>query len=267
MDRHPDRAAVLASLRERWGAAAPRPATEVFGALAVAPGPADQPAIRSLSVTALPPGGRPALLPLPVTGTPDPAFDGLRARPVPAVTDRVIPTGFPSLDALLAAGGLPRAGTVALAGVGSSGATTLALRVLAEAQAGGALAAWVDLPRSLDPVEAVARGVNLEWLAVLVPDGIGQALSMAGTLLQARAVDILVLDLGAARASRPAATTPTTTTPITTVPAATPAATAPATPSDPGPARPASAQPRRPAGAAGRVRTAGRRAPSRPRAD
>jgi len=168
MDRNPDRAAALASLRERWGAAAPRPATEVFGALAIAP--------------------RRAESPVPVTP---------RSRPMTTATDRAIPTGFPELDALLAAGGLPRAGTVALAGAGSSGATTLALRVLAEAQAGGALAAWVDLPRALDPVEAVARGVSLEWLAVLVPDGPAQALAMAGTLLQARAVDILGLDLGA----------------------------------------------------------------------
>ncbi|HEX7398283.1 MAG TPA: hypothetical protein VF302_00845, partial [Candidatus Limnocylindrales bacterium] len=106
-----------------------------------------------------------------------------------------------------------------------SGATTLALRVLAEAQAGGALAAWVDLPRALDPVEAVARGVRLEWLAVLVPDGPAEALAMAGTLLQARAVDILVLDLGTARvgvtASRsPAPTTSAPITPTATMPPA-----------------------------------------------
>jgi hypothetical protein len=200
MDRNPDRAAALASLRERWGATAPRPATEVFGALAVAP--------------------RRAESPVPVTP---------RSRPTTATTDRAIPTGFPALDALLAAGGFSRAGTVALAGAGSSGATTLALRVLAEGQAGGALAAWVDLPRALDPVEAVARGVSLEWLAVLVPDDPAQALAMAGTLLQARAVDILVLDLGTARAGRPTPAAP----PTTTVPAATPAGTAPATPTIP----------------------------------
>jgi len=216
MDRNPDRAAVLASLRERWGAAAPRPATEVFGALAVAPRPtANPPTIWPLPTTAPdpttpPPGGRPALLPLPDIGTPNAVPVAPRTRPGPAATDRTIPTGFPALDALLAAGGLPRAGTVALAGAGSSGATTLALRVLAEAQVGGALAAWVDLPRALDPVEAVARGVRLEWLAVLVPDDPAEALAMAGTLLQARAVDILVLDLGTARTGRPVATTPAT---------------------------------------------------------
>ena len=190
MDRHPDRAAALASLRERWGAAAPRLATEVFGALAVAPHPA---------------ANLPALLPLPDSGTSNPALVAPRPRPAPVATDGTIPTGFPALDALLAAGGLPRAGTVALAGAGSSGATTLALRVLAEAQARGALAAWVDLPRALDPVEAVARGVRLEWLAALVPDGPAEALAMAGAFLQARAVDILVLDLGTARTGAPAA--------------------------------------------------------------
>ncbi len=223
MDRNPDRAAVLASLRERWGAAAPRPATEVFGALAVAPRPtANPPTTRPLPTTAPdpttpPPGGRPTLLPLPDSGTLNPAPVAPRSRPAPAATDRTIPTGFPALDALLAAGGLPRAGTVALAGAGSSGATTLALRVLAEAQVGGALAAWVDLPRALDPVEAVARGVRLDWLAVLVPDDPAEALAMAGALLQARAVDILVLDLGTARAGRPARVgLPARTTPART---------------------------------------------------
>ena len=117
------------------------------------------------------------------------------ARSAARDPDRTISTGFPELDALLATGGLPRAGTVALRGAGSSGATTLALRAVAEAQAGGALVAWVDLARSLDPVEAVARGVSLEWLAVLVPGSAEESLAMAGTLLQARAVDLLVLDL------------------------------------------------------------------------
>jgi HAMP domain-containing protein len=218
MDRHPDRAAALASLRERWGAAAPRPATEVFGALAVAPHPVVAPHLAASPHSA---ANLPALLPLPDSGMSNPAPVAFRSRPAPAATDRTIPTGFPALDALLAAGGLPRAGTVALAGAGSSGATTLALRVLAEAQAGGAFAAWVDLPRALDPVEAVARGVRLEWLAALVPDGPAEALAMAGTLLQARAVDILVLDLGTARTGAPASRPPAPTTPAPTTPATT----------------------------------------------
>jgi HAMP domain-containing protein len=237
MDRHPDRAAALASLRERWGAAAPRPATEVFGALAVAPRPAVEPPAPLPGALAPGPAsppaeGRPALFPLPDAGTPNPALVTARPRLAPAAIDRTIPTGFPALDALLAAGGLPRTGTISLAGAGSSGATTLALRVLAEAQAGGALAAWVDLPRALDPVEAVARGVNLEWLAVLVPDDPAQALAMAGALLQARAVDVLVLDLGTARSGRPAPV-PASVLPVSAV------STPPAVPARRGPRPPA----------------------------
>jgi RecA/RadA recombinase len=208
MDCHPDRAAVLASLRARWGAAAPRPAVEVFGALAAAPLPAEAGAVPALPEDAARPTPalnpvRPALVPLP--GGADPGAAAPRPQPAarPLDADRTIPTGFPELDALLAAGGLPRAGTVALRGTGSSGATTLALRAVAEAQAGGALVAWVDLPRCLDPVEAVARGVRLEWLAVLVPGSADEALAMAGTLLQARAVDVLVLDLATSTGSPP----------------------------------------------------------------
>lgn len=180
MDRHADRATALASLRARWGAAAPRPAVEVFGALATAP------ASRSLVPL---PGGTPA---------PAPTTRQLPGEPEGGV-DRRISTGFRELDALLAAGGLPRVGTAVLRGNGSSGATTLALRTAAEAQAGGALVAWVDLARSLDPVEAAARGVRLEWLAVLVPGSVDEALAMTGSLLQAQAIDLLVLDLAGAR--------------------------------------------------------------------
>jgi RecA/RadA recombinase len=215
MDRHADRAAALASLRVRWGSAAPRPATEVFGALAAAPLPAEAGAADALPTTSEPgaaeplhgsPPVRPSLVPLPGGTEQPPAahplpVPGPRALPDgPARdADRAIPTGFAALDALLAAGGLPRAGTVSLRGAGSSGATTLALRAVAGAQAGGALVAWVDLSRSLDPVEAVARGVSLEWLAVLAPEDLDEALAMAGTLLQAHAVDVLVLDLDGAR--------------------------------------------------------------------
>jgi len=212
MDRHADRAAALASLRARWGAAAPRPAVEVFGALAAAPLPAEAGAAGALPDERSGPGGRPgtspdrpALIPLPGGAGPAPAVRPLPGEPARDAArnaapdpDRAISTGFPELDALLAAGGLPRTGTVALRGAGSSGATTLALRMVAQAQAGGALVAWVDLARSLDPVEAVARGVSLEWLAVLVPGSAEEALAMAGTLLQARAVDLLVLDLAGA---------------------------------------------------------------------
>jgi hypothetical protein len=168
----------LATLRSRWGAAAPRRGlegdlrpdeAETDGALAIAPLPAD-PSDRA-------PIGVPA------------------ARPDGPDRD-VVSTGFPALDAILGPGGIPLAATVALHSAGSSGAATLALRLVAEAQAGGSLAAWVDVAATLDPVEAVARGVRLDDLAIVAPASLDEALAMAGSLLQARAVDVVVLDLG-----------------------------------------------------------------------
>ncbi|HEX7613228.1 MAG TPA: hypothetical protein VF371_10695 [Candidatus Limnocylindrales bacterium] len=160
----------LASLRERWGGAAPRPGGEVVGALAIAPRPSpaedadDSPGIPSS---------------------------------LPATSDRAIPTGFRALDAILGLGGLPRTATTALHGEGTSGKTTLALQAVAQAQAAGGIVAYLDLARCLDPVEAVTRGVGLEWLVVLTPDSTEQALAMAATLLQDRTVDLLLLDLPA----------------------------------------------------------------------
>ena len=109
----------------------------------------------------------------------------------------MIGTGFAALDAILGPGGVPRDAAVALCGAPSSGQTTVALRLVAEAQAGGAIAAWVDLARSLDPVEAVARGVRLEWLVVLQPETPDEGIAMAGSLLAGRSVDVLVIDLPA----------------------------------------------------------------------
>ena len=160
-----DVAAAVAGLQARWGAAAPR----VLGALALAPAPeVDEP--------------RPASAPLP--------------------GERVIRTGFVALDAILGAGGLPTSASVAIRGDGSSGRTTLALRTVAEAQAGGSVVAWLDLSRSFDPVEAVARGVRLEWLVVVTPASLDEGLSIAGSLLAGRSVDLLVLDLPGGRLAR-----------------------------------------------------------------
>jgi hypothetical protein len=78
---------------------------------------------------------------------------------------------------------------------------TLALRLAAEAQGSGAIVAWVDASRSFDPVEAVARGVRTDWLAVLVPDTLDEGLAMAGDLLASRTVDLLVLDLSTDRST------------------------------------------------------------------
>jgi recombination protein RecA len=181
----PDVSAALASLRTRWGAAAPR----VIGSLAIAP--------ETDADSAL-------------TGLPDALPGGLpRPGQRPAGADRVIGTGFAALDAILGPGGVPRDAAVALCGEPSSGRTTLALRLVAEAQAGGAIAAWVDLARSLDPVEAVARGVRLEWLVVVQPASPDEGIAMAGSLLAGRSVDVLVIDLpDDARAGRPTSRNP-----------------------------------------------------------
>ena len=114
----------------------------------------------------------------------------------------VVPTGFPVLDAVLGPGGLPRATTATLKGDVSSGKTTLALRLCAEAQARGSIVAYLDPAGTFDPIEAVARGVDLKWLVVLAPGHLDEGLAMAAALLQARAVDLLVVDLCGARLAR-----------------------------------------------------------------
>ena len=111
----------------------------------------------------------------------------------------MIRTGFAALDAILGPGGLPRSASVAIRGDGSSGRTTLVLRLAAEAQAQGSIVAWLDLSRSFDPVEAVARGIRLEWLVVITPETLDEGLAIGGSLLAGRSVDLLVLDLPGGR--------------------------------------------------------------------
>ncbi|MEO8274342.1 MAG: hypothetical protein ABI620_09770, partial [Chloroflexota bacterium] len=154
--------AALATLRSRWGAAAPGYAGDVVGALATVP-------MEDLH-------GAPSRQPDP---------------------DRIFSTGFAELDAILGPGGLPRGMGMSLRGDASSGRTTLALRLAAEAQASGAIVAWLDLTEALDPVEAVARGIQPEWLVVLTPADPEEGLAIAGSLLAGRAVDLLVIDLPA----------------------------------------------------------------------
>src|SRR5690349_10497622 len=105
-----DVTAALATLEARWGAAAPRArgaVGDVVGALATVPLPADP-------------------------------------EPLPQPAEGVVSTGFPALDAILGPGGVPRSASLALRGDGSSGKTTLALRLAAEAQAAGSIVAWLD---------------------------------------------------------------------------------------------------------------------------
>jgi RecA/RadA recombinase len=161
-----DLSSALATLRSRWGSAAPgrageRYTGETVGALAVVPAPAEP------------------------------------ARDLEPDRDRVLSTGFAELDAILGPGGVPRGMGVSMRGDASSGRTTLALRLAAEAQAAGSIVAWLDLTAALDPVEAVARGIQPEWLVVLTPVDPEEGLAIAGSLLAGRAVDLLVIDLPA----------------------------------------------------------------------
>jgi hypothetical protein len=107
----------------------------------------------------------------------------------------VLSTGFAALDAILGPGGVPRGMGVELRGDLSSGRTTLALRLAAEAQAAGAIVAWLDLAAAFDPVEAVARGIRPEWLVVVTPADAEEGIAIAGSLLSSRTVDLLVVDL------------------------------------------------------------------------
>src|SRR4029079_17837096 len=89
-----------------------------------------------------------------------------RITPADALDGRIVPTGFAALDAILGPGGLPRTASVALQGDHSSGKTTLALRLAAEAQSAGLIVGGVAPPRHFNPVEAVPRGIRPEWLVV-----------------------------------------------------------------------------------------------------
>ena len=110
-------------------------------------------------------------------------------------SDEVVPTGFARLDALLGTGGLPRGVSASFRGGRSSGKTALALHCLAQAQARGAIVAFVDLCRIFDPLEAQARGVDLRWLLVCRPRDIDEGWSLAAALVSGRQVDLLVVDL------------------------------------------------------------------------
>ena len=107
-------------------------------------------------------------------------------------------SGVRALDALLGARGLPD-GLTLLHGAIGSGRTTLALRSVAATQAAGGAAAWIDLARAFDPLDAAARGVALAALPIIAPLHASEAIDMSGTLLAADAVDLLVLDLSGAR--------------------------------------------------------------------
>jgi hypothetical protein len=156
--------AALATLRTKWGAAAPARFGEVVGALATVP-------------------------------LEDDALEIDEHRSVGADPSKVHSTGFAALDAILGPGGVPRGMGVSLRGELSSGRTTLALRLAAAAQESGSIVAWLDLAAAFDPIEAVARGIQPEWLVVLTPATADEGIAIAGSLLSGRTVDVLVIDL------------------------------------------------------------------------
>jgi len=110
----------------------------------------------------------------------------------------VIPTGAISFDAALGVGGFPRGRVVEIFGPESSGKTTIALQVIAEAQKTGGMAAFVDAEHALDPGYAKKLGVDVDNLLVSQPDYGEQALEIAETLVRSNAIDVLVVDSVAA---------------------------------------------------------------------
>ena len=110
----------------------------------------------------------------------------------------VIPTGAISFDAALGVGGMPRGRVVEIFGPESSGKTTIALHVVAEAQKRGGMAAYIDAEHAMDAAYARKLGVDIDNLLVSQPDYGEQALEIAESLVRSNAVDVLVVDSVAA---------------------------------------------------------------------
>ena len=115
-----------------------------------------------------------------------------------AMEIEAIPTGALSLDMALGIGGLPRGRIIEIYGPESSGKTTLALHVVAEAQKEGGEAAFIDAEHALDPVYAKKLGVDIDNLIVSQPDTGEQALEITESLVRSGALDVIVVDSVAA---------------------------------------------------------------------
>ena len=116
----------------------------------------------------------------------------------PEVAIAVIPTGSLAVDAALGIGGIPRGRVVEIFGPESSGKTTLSLQVIAQAQKGGGLAAFIDAEHALDSEYAKKLGVDTDNLLVSQPDNGEQALEIAEMLIRSGAIDVIVIDSVAA---------------------------------------------------------------------
>ncbi|MDF1595593.1 MAG: recombinase RecA [Acidimicrobiia bacterium] len=114
----------------------------------------------------------------------------------------VISTGALSLDLALGIGGVPRGRVVEIYGPESSGKTTLALHVVAEAQRNGGIAAFIDAEHALDPIYAKALGVDVDELLISQPDTGEQALEITDILIRSGALDVVVIDSVAALVPR-----------------------------------------------------------------
>lgn len=114
----------------------------------------------------------------------------------------IIPTGSLALDLALGVGGVPRGRVVEIFGPESSGKTTVALHIIAEAQKAGGIAAFIDAEHALDPSYARKLGVDVENLLISQPDTGEQALEIAEALVRSGAIDIVVVDSVAALVPR-----------------------------------------------------------------
>ncbi len=119
-----------------------------------------------------------------------------------AVPIASIPTGSIALDVALGIGGIPRGRVTEIYGPESSGKTTVALHIVAEAQRAGGVAAFIDAEHALDPTYAQALGVDINELLVSQPDNGEQALEIADMLIRSNAVDVIVIDSVAALTPR-----------------------------------------------------------------
>src|ERR671927_478655 len=113
-----------------------------------------------------------------------------------------IPTGAIALDIALGVGGIPRGRITEIYGPESSGKTTLAQHIIAEAQKLGGVAAYIDAEHAFDPIYAERCGINLDELLISQPDTGEQALEIAETLVRSGAIDVVVVDSVAALVPR-----------------------------------------------------------------
>ena len=122
----------------------------------------------------------------------------MKLKDVKAVDVDVIPTGSAVLDSALGVGGIPRGRVIEIYGPESTGKSTLALHIAAEAQKKGGVAAFIDAEHAMDPEYAKKIGVNVEELFISQPDSGEQALQIAESLIRSGEVDVIVVDSVAA---------------------------------------------------------------------